>query len=82
MEKIFWRLGLEIVVAIRQLPDRKPLILQGFSGIFNLIFLLVLPSVLPVFRGADVEINTEAYRSGHNGTDSKLIGILPSKGSS
>ena len=31
------------------------------------------PSVLPVFRGADVEINTERYRSGHNGTDSKFL---------
>ena len=40
---------LEIVVAIRQLPDRKPLILRGFSGIFNLIFLLVLPISSPRF---------------------------------
>ena len=39
------------------------------------------PSVLPVFRGADVEINTERYRSGHNGTDSKSVEPQGSVGS-
>ena len=34
----------------------------------------VLPKIQGVFRGSDVEINTERYRSGHNGADSKKHG--------
>ena len=39
------------------------------------------PSVLPVFWGADVEINTEMYRSGHNENDSKSVDPQGSVGS-
>ena len=31
----------------------------------------VLPKIQGDFRGSDVKINTERYRSGHNGADSK-----------
>ena len=42
----------------------------------------VLPKILTDFQGSDVEINTERYRSGHNGADSKSVcGLKPHVGS-
>ena len=41
----------------------------------------VLPKIRGVFRGSDVEINTEGYRSGHNGADSKSVWVQAHVGS-
>ena len=65
--------ALEIGIASWNAPPEKVLIYAGFRGFEDEKIFEFSPSVLPVFRGADVEINTERYRSGHNGTDSKSV---------